>query len=233
MILLIFSMCILNFLVGILDGKSARSFMYYTVDLKEPPNYLNVKQEFLKSLEFLYPGKSIYDKIHLVITDNAGYMNKFIKELRNDHDCNYKFPNLYHVKCMAHILHRLCDKIRSMTLCLDQFIIYFQKIHKSILYKREYKVKTNLVILPKYITTRWGSYLTTVKFYHDNFSIISKYIYDNSNDKKFTKLIDYLNNYGKNEMKFVKKYLFLTKYIKSFESPSLSMNASINIIKKN
>lgn len=56
---------------------------------------------------FLFQVGVQYDKVLLVVTDAAAYMIKAMDSLK------VLFPNMLHVTCFAHGLHRLAEFIRD------------------------------------------------------------------------------------------------------------------------
>ena len=82
--IILFRRCILNFLVGVLDGNPCKSMLYHSVDLMQPPNHELVMKEFLLSLEVLFNNVSYYKFIKIINTDSVGYNKKFIRLLKQD-----------------------------------------------------------------------------------------------------------------------------------------------------
>lgn len=146
--------------------------LYYSHDLKEPANHDNVKKAFYKSLYVLYHDNYDYKNIHLVLTDSAQYMKKFVKIIKK----SKFFPNLSHITCLAHALHRVSSKVQDKTPKLYNFIVNFNQFLKPIKIRNQFKKITKLIMPPKFISTRWGSYLTCSNFYFQNFKIIKKFI---------------------------------------------------------
>ena len=142
--------CILNFLVGVLDGNPCKSMLYHSVDLMQPPNHELVMKEFLLSLEVLFNNVSYYKFIKIINTDSVGYNKKFIRLLKQDS----KFSHIYHIGCFAHLIHNVAEKLRGYTRNLDKFILNFQKFLIPIKISNEYKNFTKLKIPPKYVKTR-------------------------------------------------------------------------------
>lgn len=138
----------------------------------EPANHDNVKKAFYNSLEFLYQDENQYHNIHLVLTDSAQYMKKFIKIIKNTN----KFPNISHITCLAHALHRVSEKVQGNSKYLYDFLINFKQFLKPIKIRNQFKLITKLKLPPKFITTRWGSYLSCSNFYYQNLSLIKRFI---------------------------------------------------------
>lgn len=56
-----------------------------------------------------------FEKFKLLVTDGAAYMTKAGKFLKQ------MFEDLMHVTCVAHMLHRLAEFVRSENLVADEF----------------------------------------------------------------------------------------------------------------
>ena len=101
-------------------------------------------------------GPEDFTKPKLVVTDGAAYMIKhgnFPKEM---------FEDLLHFLCVAHMLHRFADFVRSEKLVADEFC----SLMKHLLLKRNtrksiYNETTVLPLPPVPVITRWGTWITS------------------------------------------------------------------------
>jgi hypothetical protein len=114
----VYSRSIINILVGILDGKESKAMLYYTNELQEPANNANISKEFLNSLQVLFDNNQNYEKIWLVLSDQAKYMETCFENLKSIGI----FPNMHHITCLAHCLHRVSEKICDLNPDIDLFI---------------------------------------------------------------------------------------------------------------
>lgn len=57
-----------------------------------------------------------FGMVWLIVTDQASYMLKCFASLKT------LFPNLHHISCLAHALHRVCDLIRTSNSLVDDFL---------------------------------------------------------------------------------------------------------------
>ncbi|KAG0442596.1 hypothetical protein DMUE_0158 [Dictyocoela muelleri] len=130
---------ILNILAGVCC-KSSRSQTYLvrTVELSKT-NSETVGQEIIDLMVELYEGSISYDKLRLIVSDAAPYEVKAVKDLR----C--LLTNLKHIKCVAHMLHRLCEKLREISPLSNMLS---SKLKRILVKKREnqflFKTFTNL-----------------------------------------------------------------------------------------
>lgn len=57
-----------------------------------------------------------FNDVWLVVTDQAAYMMKCFKDLKT------VLPNMHHVSCLAHSIHRVCEKVREDHKLVDDFL---------------------------------------------------------------------------------------------------------------
>lgn len=110
------------------------------------------------------------EDVLLFISDAAPYMvaaGKGIKIL---------YPNLIHLTCLAHGLHRVCENIRSMFQDVDRFVANCKKIFtKAPARIRLFEERAGCVALPPQpIITRWGTWIDAVVYYDENKKLISE-----------------------------------------------------------
>ena len=216
--------------MGKLDGKVSKSKLFYCTEIKGSANNKIIKNEFQKSLKLLFNKNINFENIFLIISDQAKYMLKFVNKLKK----SKLYPNLMHVSCLAHCLHRVCEKIRSIFNKTDNLVNYFKKYLKPLNIQKLFKSQTKLKLPPRVITTRWCSWLKAVIYFNDNFFKIKKFI--NSNNFKIN---SYLRNVRfilnsknyKRELNKLYKYKFLVPYIAKLEDPSLSAPQAFQLIK--
>ncbi|KAG0442250.1 hypothetical protein DMUE_0417 [Dictyocoela muelleri] len=100
----------------------------------------------------LYGGSINYDKLLTIISDAAPYAIKAVNVMK------FLFPNTKHVTCIAHMLHRLCEKLRDISpntnfICSEIKRILIKNKENQLIFNNITKLK-----LPKFaIITRWGT----------------------------------------------------------------------------
>ncbi len=83
------------------------------------------------------------------------------------------FPNLNHVTCLAHALHRVCLKIAEENQEINSLISLFKSIMaKSPLREYQFQQKTGLYLPVKPALTRWGTWLSAAYYYAQNYTKI-------------------------------------------------------------
>jgi len=166
---------VVKILVGILNGSPSKPMLLATRFL-EKANNVTISQCFLDCLQIIWPNKIQYNKVILVVTDQASYMIKAIKSLK------LMFPNLHHITCIVHALHRVCEVIREENIELNIFISNMKKVLKNSNSRiLVYKETTGLPLPPDPIVTRWGTWVKTGLFYLENFNKIGLFV-DNLKD---------------------------------------------------
>lgn len=96
----------LNILVGKLDGEPSIPMLLSTIFL-EKTNNTTVQQSIMKSLTTLYGADIPFERVWLLLTDQAPYMLKAGRGLKQ------MFPNMKHVTCIVHSLNRVCEFIKE------------------------------------------------------------------------------------------------------------------------
>jgi hypothetical protein len=87
---------VINTLVGVLNGNPTKPMLLSTCFVEETDNS-TIISTFMHSCQILWPEKIYFSKVLLVVTDQASYMVKALKNLKEG-----SFTNLHHVTCLAH-----------------------------------------------------------------------------------------------------------------------------------
>ena len=102
------------------------------------------------------------ENVWLLLSDAASYMRASGGALK------VLYPRLFHVTCLAHMLHNCAERIRSFFHDVDNLIARIKAL------TRKNKARRNLFeeigSPPQPVTTRWGSWLNAAaimpKIYH-------------------------------------------------------------------
>jgi len=153
---------VLSILVGALNGLVTRP-MLLTTNFLEKTNNLTVSHAFINACSVLWSNNIQFDKVWLVVSDQASYMLKACENLK------LNFPSLNHITCLAHCLNRVCETIRNKFNDVNSLISNMKKILIKCPQRRQlYWNKTGLK-LPKYpCITRWGTWLNAAFYYKEN-----------------------------------------------------------------
>lgn len=90
--------------------------------LLEQTNNTTVMRSFNDCCNLLWPSGIQYDKVWLVLSDQASYMLLAFANLKA------MYTNLRHVTCLAHALHRVCEAVRDEFNSANEFIAQFRKV---------------------------------------------------------------------------------------------------------
>lgn len=108
-------------MVGILNGFPSKPMLVSTQFL-EIVNSSTINQAFNKACQLIWPEGIKYDNVLLVVSDQATTMVKAIS------DAKVLYPNMKHVTCLDHALHRVCETIRSHNTYADKFIAAMKRV---------------------------------------------------------------------------------------------------------
>ena len=222
------SRSILHIMVGMLDGKPSKSHLFYCSDLEESACSKNVLAHFEKSLNIIFKNNINYDNIKAIITDSAKYCQKFF----NDFKSKYSLTNIFHIKCLAHIIHIICNNIRLKYKIIDKFFTILNKFFISNIIKNKFKIFSKLSIPPKIIRTRWCSFLDLATYIFNNFNKIKRFLYSKLNINSY---LLFLRNClaqkrFKKDLSIINNYSFLSIYLKQLQDPNLCISKSFDII---
>jgi len=113
-----------------------------------------------------------YEKVLVFVTNGAAYMRKAVKNLLTT------YPNMIHVTCVIHELHRVTEEIRAYYPDIDTLISSVKKIFLKATSRIEFfkKIVPDLTLPLQPVLTRWGMWLKAAKYYADNYTIIKMII---------------------------------------------------------
>ncbi|KRY21054.1 hypothetical protein T12_961 [Trichinella patagoniensis] len=88
------------------------------------------------------------------------------------------FPNMLHLTCLVHGLHRIAEHIRCLFPDVDRLIFNVKKVFLKApsrvqLFK---EMATEIPLTPQPVLTRWGTWLSAVFYYAVNFTKIQEII---------------------------------------------------------
>jgi len=89
---------VLNILVVVLSGEKAKS-MRLSVKYLSKCDAFTIGQEILESCRLIWLQRTQYDKVLLIVSDQATNMKAAIRSIKD------LFQNMSHVTCIAHALH--------------------------------------------------------------------------------------------------------------------------------
>lgn len=171
-----------------------------------------------------------HDNVILFITDAAPYMVKAAKSIQAF------YSKMIHVTCLAHGLHRVCEKIRIEFPKVDELISNMKKVFLKAparieLFRRE---AADTPLPPSPIITRWGTWLKAAIYYSEHFKTIKKVVNMLDSDdavaiEKVKKIISD-TNVQSNLIFIHTNYGFLSLAITRLETRGILLNEAIQIV---
>ncbi|KAL4112028.1 hypothetical protein QTP88_015876 [Uroleucon formosanum] len=109
----------------------------------------------------------------LIKKNLAPYMVKAAKSIQAF------YSKMVHITCLAHGLHRVCEKIRAEFPKVDELILNMKKVFLKAparveLFRRK---APETPLPPSPIITRWGTWLKAAMYYCENFKAIKKVVH--------------------------------------------------------
>lgn len=183
---------VLNVLVGKLDGTPSKPVLLNTIFL-DKTNNTTVQQAVNKACVTLYGPDIPYEKVWLFITDQAPYMIKAGKGLKEI------YPHMKHVTCLIHGLNRICEFVKKQYDDVNELVASMKAVLVKSNYRRQkFRELCQLPLPPDVIEIRWNYWLNAAFYYAKNFSAIKSFAQslDSSSSKAVTKLKDSIANCG-------------------------------------
>lgn len=115
----------------------------------------------------LWPNVVKEEKILLLYTDAAAYM------LKAGNSLNVFYPNLIHVTCLAHGLHRVTETVTDLFPKVNKFISALKAPYHIQCYKQKLHV---IPLPPEPVITIWEPWIEAVNFYSDNFESVKSVV---------------------------------------------------------
>lgn len=219
---------IAHFICGKLDPKEPSRPNLLASKALEKVDHSTIARFVNDSLRILWPNnESFFENVLIFISDAAPYMVKSATALQ------VFYPNLIHVTCLAHGLHRVAEKIREMYVPVNKIISHGKKIFlKSPARVKIYKeMFPNLPLPPEPILTRWGTWLKAAIFYAQNFDCIKNVVnaLDCSDSSSIFIAKELLSNstLQKDLCMIQMHYSWLPDSITKLESRGLSLNEAV------
>ncbi|XP_036342440.1 uncharacterized protein LOC118751735, partial [Rhagoletis pomonella] len=159
-----------NVIVGPLR-ESGRGYLL-PVEVLDKVNSSTIATLCDDSMHILWPIGFQREKVLVFVTDAAPYMKKSASSLK------LLYPNMIHITCVAHGVHRVCESLRSKYSDVDVLISNLKKVFlKSPFRVAVFKeMEPNLPLPPQPVITRWGTWLIAAVYYAENYDSIKRII---------------------------------------------------------
>ncbi|KAE9523668.1 hypothetical protein AGLY_015886 [Aphis glycines] len=162
-----------NVIIGTLLTDGPGKIFLIASEVLEKANHTTISKLFDRTLFSLWPNGINHDDVILFVTDAAPYMVKAAKSIQAF------YSKMVHITCLAHGLHRVCEKIRAEFPKVDELILNMKKVFLKAparveLFRRE---APETPLPPSPIITRWGNWLKAAMYYCENFKAIKKVVH--------------------------------------------------------
>lgn len=152
------------------DVNGVKYFVVLAGDVLFPEKTFLVHCRPVEAVESQIVTQSIDDAIRvlnvqrkmvvLMLSDAASYMVSAGKMLKN------LYPNLFHVTCVAHLLHNCAEKVRFKFPSVDNLIA---RVKASTIKNRDRRnLFSSIGYPPQPVITRWASWLNAAFYYAEN-----------------------------------------------------------------
>lgn len=211
-----------NVIVGHLDKSCHMKPYLVTSKVLNATNFQTISNLVEESLNFI----SIkLENILLLVTDGASYMLKAGKTLKEN------MPNLIHVTCFVHNLHRVAEFIRNEFKVIDNIISDCKKIFLKCPSRIQTfrNINPNLALPPQPVITRWGTWLKAALYYAENYDSVKNVILNLPNDSVTITRVKTLfeSDVSIENLNFIQKYFNeLPSVITVLETRGLSLTKS-------
>ncbi|VVC29740.1 Hypothetical protein CINCED_3A018557 [Cinara cedri] len=207
-----------NLLINKLNGTPSKSYLVGCKEL-ESTNYETICQFINFSLK-IFPG--IKQKVLLSISD-AG-TDQSTTNIKN---IFFFIKMLIHMRCMAHVVNRVLEKIRELYPDINKLITMKKKASR--------KEMSGIPLSPEPDMIRWRTWLNAALFYANNFeefkNVIESLTDDTISVKKLKQIIQ--NNAVKCGLAFIKSHLSeLSMNLKNVEESNSELLKSMDIFRK-
>ena len=158
------------------------------------------------------------EKFVLLLSDAASYMTAATAALKT------LYPNLFHVTCVAHMLHNCSEKIRAYYTDVDQLIAWTKAA--TVKNKTRRNKFEDIGMPPEPALTRWGTWLEAANYYAENLVQVRRIVNSfEGNGILVRKAKDAVNDEGvaRSLTAIQRDYSNIPKMIKKVESSKYTM----------
>ena len=154
----------LNILVGLLD-KPEQTYLIACKVLPGPPTAQSICQEIDDLLQFLNVARNDFC---LLLSDAARYMEAA------GHTLKSLYSQLFHVTCVAHLLHNCALRVKAKFPAVDNLIACVKAA--TIKNKTRQAMFASIGKPPQPVITRWASWLQAAFYYAENLPAVKNIV---------------------------------------------------------
>lgn len=163
---------IASVIIGTLLLDRPGEIFLFNLEQLQKTNHSTICSLFENSLYLLWPDGIRRNDVLLFLSDAAPYMVKAGDTLK------VLYPKMVHVTCTSHGLHRVAEQIRIQFSKVDKLVANVKQVFKKAPYRVQ-KFHTdapNISLPPEPILTRWGTWISAVLYYSENFQTVKNII---------------------------------------------------------
>lgn len=216
---------IVNFIIKPLNQNNLSRPYLIACKMLEVVNGQTIAQFVVECLESLWQNsfETKVSNVLILCTDSAAYMLSAGRNLKN------YLPQMKHITCLAHALHRVSEQIRLEYHDVDILIanvktIFLKAPSRVRILKEKYP---NLPLPPQPVITRWGTWLEAASYYAKHFDAIKDVLsYLNSSDAiAIRNAKNILKNENlQNDLKYIEEnYTIIGQSLKELQKHNLSI----------
>lgn len=151
---------VVNVVIGELDNEKYHLPYLVNCAFVDKPNSSSVARLVNDTLREVCEN---FTNFRLLLTDAAPYM------IRCGRDLKVFYPNMLHITCLAHALHRVCEHVREMFPSVNELISSVKRVFlKAPSRVAIWRETCSLPLPPEPVLTRWGSWVKATLFYAEN-----------------------------------------------------------------
>lgn len=215
--------------VGTLSPDGPGEKFLLTAEVLDKVNHASIVTLFENSMSLLWPDGVKRENILLLVTDGAAYMMKAGRQIK------LSYPNICHMTCLAHCLHRVAETVRSSYPDVDRFISNMKKIFlKAPTRLQVFKnIAPEIPLPPKPIITRWGTWLDAASYYAKYYEkIVDVLAVLNSEDCSSVAIAkELVSEQLRDHIMYIEqKFKDLSKYIKLLETSAMEISKSLKVV---
>lgn len=160
-----------SFLIGKLDSERFHAPYLSNCAFLKKADSSTMARFINDSLRMLWPN---FDSslLKVFVSDAAPYMVKCGKDLK------VFYPDMNHITCIAHGVHRVAETVRYMFDDINDVISNVKQVFLKAPSRLEIWEETcpNLQHPPEPIVTRWGTWIEAALFYSENFDLVQSVV---------------------------------------------------------
>jgi hypothetical protein len=220
-----------NVVVGTLKHEQPAEIFLLACEVLERVNNSSIAVVFNNAMNLLWPDKAERENVLLFVSDAAPYMIKAAKVLQ------LLYPEMVHVTCLAHALHRVAEEVRGSYTEADKLIANRKKIFiKSPLQVQKFKEEAPILTLPPQpFLTRWGTWLDAANYYCTNYSQTEKIFnkFDRNDSSSIRSVQELFSATMSRNLAYIKSnFCGISKSITRLQTVAIRLCDAVNIVKQ-